>query len=187
MTEPEVPPADRRYEAYRHEAMKAEVETGNDPAEAGAIGGQWSALAGRLEESTRALAGLARRSEEFWQGGGAERMRAALTRFAGWSDEAASVSSVVGESVCRQADIAARAKAEMPDPVGYQPDAMIRDAAASGNILRMVGLSDAMAARRAEAEAARLRAVDVMNARDGGLRAAVPRSCFGPPPSLGAS
>jgi hypothetical protein len=60
----------------------------------------------------------------------------------------------------------------MPPPVPYDPVAMIREA--SGNVLSLIGLSDAMAARRAESEAARLKAIDVMNTRDSALRAAVP-------------
>jgi hypothetical protein len=73
----------------------------------------------------------------------------------------------------------------MPPPVPYDAASMIREAA--GDVLRLVGLSEAMAVKRAEAEAARLKAIDVMNARDGALRAAVPARSFDAPPDLGPS
>ena len=181
------PVAGTRYESYSHEAMAAEVAAGNDPAAAGQIGGQWAELGGKLQESTQRLAALAAQSEEAWQGEAGDAMRGALARAAGWLDQAAVVSSGVGDSVTQQADAAARAKAEMPPPVDYDPAVMIRDAAGSGNLLLMAGLSDAMSARRAEAEAARLKAVDVMNTRDAALHALAGKESFGAPPALSAS
>ncbi|RZQ59873.1 WXG100 family type VII secretion target [Amycolatopsis suaedae] len=184
MPDQELPAAARRYEAYSHEAMREEVDTDNDPAAAGEVGGQWAELAGRLRESTDALGALLERSGEAWTGPAAEAMRGVLGQAAGWSADAAELSDALGRSVSAQADIAARARAEMPPPVRYDPAGMIREAAASGNLLNLAGLSAAMHARKAEAEAARQKAVDVMNARDDGLRAAVPEGEFTPPPPL---
>jgi hypothetical protein len=184
MTGPEVPLASTRYESYSHEAMAAEVGTGNDPAAAGEIGAQWMELAGRVQESTQALTGLTARSEETWRGEAGDAMRSVLRKAAGWLDQLAAGSARVGDAVSQQAAVAARAKAEMPPPVPYDPVGMIRGAAASGDILSLVGLSGAMAARRAEAEAARLKAVDVMNSRDAALHALAGGESFGPPPTL---
>jgi hypothetical protein len=113
-------------------------------------------------------------------------MREVLAKAAGWLGQVSVVSSGVGDSVAMQADVAARAKADMPPPVAYDPAGMIRDAAGSGNILLMAGLSDAMSARRGEAEVARAKAVDVMSARDTALHALAGGESFGAPPVLGA-
>lgn len=183
----QAPATTTRYESYSHEAMVAEVNAGNDPAAAGEIGAQWAELAGKLRESTQALTVLTSRSEENWQGDAGDAMRGVLAKAAGWLDQASGVSAGVGDSVSRQAEVAARAKAEMPPPVPYDPAEMIRSAAGSGDIRWLVGLSDAMAEQRAAAEAARIKAVDVMNARDLALHGLAAAESFGAPPALGAS
>ena len=183
MPEPPVPTA--RYESYSHEAMAAEVERDNDPVAAGEAGARWEGLAKRLHESTADLAGLIASSEENWRGGAGDAARAALGRAARWLSHSAAVSAAVGSAVGAQADVAARARADMPPPVPYDPAVMIRDAASSGNVLVLAGLSDTMAARRAEAEAARQKAIDVLRTRDAALRGHVPAESFAAPPSLG--
>jgi hypothetical protein len=183
--EQRVPEPGQRYESYTHEAMAAEVAAGNDPAVAGQIGEQWSGLGTRLRESMQSLAAMADRSREAWEGTGGDAVRATLAKASDWSGQATEVSFGLADAVTQQAGIAARARAEMPPPVPYDAASMIREAA--GDVLRLVGLSEAMAVKRAEAEAARLKAIDVMNARDGALRAAVPARSFDAPPDLGPS
>ncbi|HVV10394.1 PE-PGRS family protein [Amycolatopsis sp.] len=183
MTEQRVPEPVRRYESYSHEAMAAEVAAGNDPSAAGQIGQQWAGLGAQLRETMQALGTIAERSRESWQGPAGDAVRATLAKAAGWSEQATEVSLALSDAVNQQAGIAARARAEMPPPVAYDPVAMIREAAA-GTVLDRIGLSDAMTAKREEAEAARAKAIDVMNARDGALRAAVPGRSFDPPPEL---
>lgn len=174
----QVPEPVRRYESYTHEAMAAEVEAGNDPAAAGEIGAQWAGLGARLRESMAALSAITKHSREIWQGPAAEAMRDTLAGAAGWSGRATEVSYLVSDAVTAQAEISARARAEMPPPVDFDPRRMIRDAVTSGNFLKMIGLSDALSSRREEAEAARAKAIDVMTARDAALRAAVPSRWF---------
>jgi hypothetical protein len=72
------------------------------------------------------------------------------------------VSVALADAVTNQAGIAARARAEMPPPVPYDPAAMIREAVTRGDVLDLIGLPDPLAARRAEAETTRLKAIDVM-------------------------
>lgn len=188
MPEHSPPVSTRRYEAYSHQAMKDEVEAGNDPGEAGLIGGQWDELAGRFHESAQALTALLESSRENWSGEGGEALRGVLTQAARWSGEVAGVSTSVGGSVSAQAEIAARARAEMPEPVEYDPASMIRNAAASGNLLVLAGLPAAMEETKAAAEAARQKAIDVLNARDAALRDAIPvQQTFSPPPPLTSS
>lgn len=187
MVERAVPAANARYEWYSHQAMAHEVADGNDPASAGEIGGQWIELAARLTESRLSFAAFAAQSEEYWQGSGGDAMRGALTRATDWLDHAVSVSGAVAGSVVEQAGVAARARADMPPPVDYNPAGMIRAAAASGNLFAIAGLADAMAERRAASEAARRRAIDVMNTRDTALGQLAGQPSFDPPPSLGAS
>lgn len=177
-----IPEPVRRYESYSHEEMAAEVAAGNDPAAAGQLGEQWSGLGTRLRESMELLSSMTDRSQEAWQGPGGEAVRATLAKASAWSEQATEVSFALADAVHDQAGIAARARAAMPPPVPYDPAAMIREA--SGDVLSLIGLSDAMAARRAESEAARLKAIDVMNTRDGALRAAVPSQSFEAPPEL---
>ncbi|MFC4001092.1 PE-PGRS family protein [Prauserella oleivorans] len=184
MSEHAVPATERRYEWYSHEAMKADVESGNEPSAAGEISREWTDLAERLHEAGEVLTGVSGASEDAWSGPGGEAVRAALARAAAWSRSAAGVSATLADAVASQAEVAAKARAEMPEPVSYDPAAMIRDAAGSGDIAVLVGLSDVLSARREEAEAARQKAIDVMYARDAALRAAVPAVSFTPPPAL---
>ncbi|WP_236791666.1 PPE domain-containing protein [Amycolatopsis sp. GM8] len=177
-----VPEPVRGYESRTHEEMAAEVAAGNDPAAAGQVGQQWAGLGARLRESMELLSSMADRSQEGWQGPGGDAVRAALGRVSAWSEQAAGASFALADAVTDQAGIAARARAEMPPPVPYDPVAMIRETA--GNVLGLIGLSDAMAARREQSEAARLKAIDVMNARDSALRAAVPARSFEALPEL---
>ena len=181
--EPPVPAA--RYESYSHEAMAAEVERDNDPVAAGEAGARWDGLAKRLHESTADIAALIASSQENWRGQAGDAARASLGRAAQWLSHSAAVSASVGTAIGAQADAAARARADMPPPVTYDPASMIRDAASSGNVLVLAGLADEMAARRAEAEAARQKAVDVMRTRDTALRGHVPAETFPAPPALG--
>ncbi|HET6501825.1 MAG TPA: PE-PGRS family protein [Amycolatopsis sp.] len=182
-----VPEPARRYESYTHEAMVAEVETGNDPAAAGEIGAGWGQLGARLRESMQALSAISLRSREMWQGTAADAMRETMGRAADWSGRATEASYAISAAVSDQAGIAARARAEMPPPVPYDPLGMIRAAASGGSLLDLIGLSEALSARSEAAEAARLKAIDVLNARDAALRAAVPSQSFDSPPDLGTS
>lgn len=178
------PEPERRYESYSHEAMAAEVAAGNDPAAAGQIGQQWAALGERLRESMQALGLMSDQSREAWEGTAGEAVRDTLAKAAGWSEQATEVSYALADAVSQQAGIAARARAEMPAPVPYDPARMISDAMHSGNFLALLGLSDAMNERREASEQARLKAIDVMNTRDAALRAAVPARTFDTPPEL---
>ena len=180
----QVPEPVRRYESYTHEAMAAEVAAGNDPAGAGQIGGQWAALGERLRESVRVLNSVSDRSREAWEGTAGDTVRDTLAKAAGWSEQATEVSYAMSDAVVQQAGIAARARAEMPPPVPFDPVGMIYDAMHSGKLLPLLGLSDALAARRDESAAARRKAIDVMNARDAALQAAVPARAFDAPPDL---
>lgn len=187
----EHPPATKprqasRYEAYSHEAMRAEVENGNDPAAAGQVGREWTELAARLREAGEVLNEVSSASAQAWYGPAGDALRSVLGRAALWSGEVASASATIGDAVGRQAEAAARARVEMPEPISYDPAGMIRTAASSGQVWQLVGLADAMERRRAEAEAARQQAVDVMYARDDALGDAVPQVGFPDPPPLTA-
>jgi uncharacterized alpha-E superfamily protein len=183
--QPPVPTA--RYESYSHEALVAEVERDNDPAAAGDTGARWTLMAQRMENASAELAQLIAGTHETWRGDAGDAARGAMSRAAQWLAHSAAVSASIGDSVTGQAEAAARARADMPPPVDYDPAAMIRGAAASGNLLVLAGLSDEMAARADEAEAARMKAIDVMHARDAALHGLVPRETFPTPPSLGGS
>jgi hypothetical protein len=177
----QVPEPARRYESYTHEAMAAEVADGNDPAAAGEIGARWAGLGARLSESMAVLSAISERSKESWQGPAAEAMRGVLSRAADWSSRATAVSFRISGAVSAQAEIAAWARAEMPPPVEADPIRIIRDAVSSGNILELAGLSETLSSRREQAEAARAKAIDVMNARDAALRDTVPSGSFPAP------
>jgi hypothetical protein len=179
-----VPAPAARYESYTHEAMAAEVAAGNAPDVAGAIGGQWGDLAEQLHQVHQGVAALSNGSHDEWRGEAGDAVRAALAKASGWLDHAAGVSSGVGGSVGEQAAVAARARAEMPPPVPYDPGAMIRSAVAGGNLFDIVALPASMSARRAASEAARTKAIDVMNTRDAGLAALAGQESFAVPPVL---
>ncbi|PFG50540.1 PPE family protein [Amycolatopsis sulphurea] len=183
---PVVPEPVARYEAMSHAALAAQVHEGNDPAAAGSAGARWSELSGKLRDSIGSLTALAADSQENWQGETGDAMRAVLAKAAGWLGETATVSTVVGDAVAGQAEVAARARAEMPEPVEFDPAAMIRSAAASGDVLELAGLSFVMDIRREAAEAARQKAIDVLRTRDTALRGLVPQAAFPAAPALGS-
>ncbi len=178
--EPPAPAA--RYESYSHEAMAAEVAQDNDPVAAGEIGARWEDMSRRLQDSTEELARLIAGTHEQWQGEAGDAARGVLGKAAHWLAHSAAVSATLGDAVGGQAEAAARARADMPPPVTFDPAGMIRDAAGSGSILALVALADEMETRRAEAEAARQKAIDVMNTRDAALHSLAPRTGF---PSFG--
>ncbi|MFD2491651.1 PPE domain-containing protein [Amycolatopsis jiangsuensis] len=169
-----------------HAALAAQVLDGNDPAAAGSAGARWTELSGRLRESIGSLTALSAGSRESWQGEAGDAMRTVLARAAGWLGETSAMSTVVGDAVTGQAEVAARARAEMPEPVEFDPATMIRSAAASGNVLELAGLSFEMDVRREAAEAARQKAIDVLRTRDTALHGLVPRADFPAVPQLGA-
>ncbi|KID28026.1 PPE domain-containing protein [Prauserella rugosa] len=178
------PEPDVRYESYSHEQLKAEVDAGNDPESAGEIARGWAGLGQRLQDAVDALTAASSGSEEAWQGQGGEALRAAFARAGQWAQHAAETASEVGGGVAAQAGAAARARAAMPEPVAYDPAATIRDAVGGGDLAALVGLTDALAERREQAERARRQAIDVLYARDRALRDAVPAGSFTAPPSL---
>lgn len=182
-----IPVAATRYEAYSHQALAAEVEAGNDPETAGGIGAAWDALARRMHDATSELAGLVGSSEENWRGEAGDALRGVLAKASGWLNWSADLSAALGQAVSGQAEVAARARADMPPPVDFDPGSMIRGAAAGGNLLALAALADEMEARRAEAEEARRKAVDVMNTRDAALQSLTPQVAFRKPPELGRS
>jgi len=183
---PVVPVPRARYEALGHPELAAQAIDGNDPAAAGESGARWDGLARRMRDSIGELASLAAGSEETWQGAAGDAMRSVLVEAADWLSETSRVSALVAAAVQGQAEVAARARADMPPPVDFDPAAMIRTAAASGSVLALAGLSAAMDARRTEADAARQKAIDVLRARDSALHELVPRAAFPAVRPLGA-
>lgn len=177
----EVPISTRRYEAYSHQALKAEVEDGNDPGSVGEVSAQWGELAARLAESAQAIAKASGGSESSWTGEGGDAMRASVMSTASWSRQAADFSVGVANSLAGQASIASRAKQEMPEPVDYDPGQIIRSTVQSGNIIALCSLPATLWAKQAESEAAKQKAVDVMNARDAGLHTTAVREGFPQP------
>lgn len=177
-------PPDTRYEWYSHEQLKATVDSGNDPEAAGGIGGDWRSLGRTLQQAGEQLAASSAASEEAWQGEAGRALRAALDQATAWAGQAAATADALGGAVSAQANAAAHARSAMPEPVSYDPGGMIRDAMGAGDLAGLAGLTDAMARRRAEAEEARRRAIDVLHARDLALRDAADVPSFPAAPSL---
>ncbi|MBB3665046.1 MULTISPECIES: PE-PGRS family protein [Prauserella salsuginis group] len=181
---PALPEPGVRYEWYSHEQLKDIVDSGNDPESAGEIGTGWRSLGRTLQQASEQLAGTAAASEEAWQGEAGQALRAALGRATAWAGQAAATAGTLGDAVSAQTGASAHARSAMPDPVSYDPGAMIRDAMGTGDLAALAGLTDVMAERRAEAEEARRRAIDVLHARDLALRDAARVPSFTVPPSL---
>lgn len=185
MVSREVPISTRRYEAYSHEALKAEVETDNDPSAVGEIGFEWAELAGQFADHAEVIKTAAQSSEQSWQGAGGDAMRASVLSMAAWSHQAAEASVNMANSMAKHSAIAARAKHDMPEPVEYDPAGLIRSTVQSGNIFALCALPGVLWANRAASEAAKQKAVDVMNARDAGFHTAVVTEGF-PQPRQGS-
>lgn len=176
---------EQNYLAFDHPTLKSYVTDQMDPAmadEAGAVytdyGNFLNEMAADLEQATGLTA-----SE--WQGEAGAAMRAKMGTIAGWMSQTGQAGQAAGNGLGQQAMAADQARASMPEPVEYNPWAMLRDAALSPNPIDIITVGPEIINKRQEANEAHQRAAQVATTMDGGYReadAAMPM--FAPAPEL---
>jgi len=170
--------------ASSHETLKAMTDAAQ-PAGAQAVADEWARMAAGFDEAATLFERATQRSEGGWRGEAAEAMRAQLGQVAAWSRQTGAHYQAAAEAIGSQAEAANTAKTTMPPPVPYDPAAMIRQAAASGNISELAALPALMYDQKQKRDAAHEEAVRVVAERDrtfGQSAAAIP--VFEPPPRL---
>jgi hypothetical protein len=180
----DVPTPDLNPAAQSHEVLKAMTDAA-DPAGAQAVADGWAELAAGFDESANLFEQAMRDSADGWSGDAAEGMRAKLATIAEWSKETAASYRAASNAIGEQSTAANSAKANMPEPVPYDPGQMIRDAVNSGSISQLAALPHQMYAQKQKHDAAHDRAAEVVANRDTSFaQAAAAVPVFVPPPPL---
>jgi hypothetical protein len=166
-----------------HEQMQQLVTQNNNPGVAYAAGDDWKNLGGQLREAAITLDAAINGSQSHWEGAAADLARAHLAKVRDWSADTAEYFHATGTAMHDQVDAAAKAKADMPQPVDFDPAKMIEQAA--GNPIAMLTLPVTMYATYEASTSAKDKAVQVMQTRDASLaQAAAAIPAFTPPPDI---
>ncbi|OLR91821.1 PPE domain-containing protein [Actinokineospora bangkokensis] len=172
-----------------HEELYRAVHDDTDPAAAAALAGEWVDLADAIGRSTRQFAEEVRGTESGWQGESADQARRAAAELADWGQDTAATACDVARGIDAQGELAARARALMPEPVLFDWDATIAQGiAVAGPVGFYAALAD-LSALSARADQAHQQAVEVMTsleAESRGVDAALP-AFDRPPDRLGAT
>ena len=170
--------------ALRHEVLKSFTDAA-DPAGSTAVADTWGELASRLDKAAELFQRAVSESEAGWTGEAADAMRAQLARVVEWTRQTGAHYQATSAAIAAQSGVAESAKSAMPPPVPYDPAQMIRDARASGDILRMASLPFQMYAQKQLHDAAHEEAVRVVTERDRAFSAAAGQvPAFAAPPSV---
>lgn len=176
---------EQNYLSRDHPTLKAYVTDQMDPAVADEAGAAWTEYGNFLAESAGELQSAASASEAEWQGEAAAAMRTKMGNVAQWSGETGQAAQAAGNGLGQQALAGDRARNSMPEPVEYNPWAMLAEAALSPNPLDLVTIGPEIIARRNEANEAHQQAAQVVTTLDGEYRSAdAAMPMFAPPPEL---
>jgi hypothetical protein len=170
--------------AQSHEVLKGMTDAAN-PGGAQAVADSWAELAAGFDESANLFRQAMAESAGGWTGDAADGMRNQLATIAEWSKQTAASYRAASKAIGDQSTAADSAKANMPEPIPYDPGQMIRDAVASGSISQLAALPHQMYAQKQKHDAAHAQAAEVVANRDSSFAssaATVP--VFVPPPSL---
>ncbi|MDR6591688.1 hypothetical protein ACFFSW_34745 [Saccharothrix longispora] len=152
--------------------MKQQVETNFNPGLGGEIAEEWKAIGRTFTQLAVDFQVIVSGSEAGWTGSAGEGARTALAKVGKFSDMTGDHFTSTGDALHDQVSAASGAKARMPEPVEYDPKKMFTDAIGRGNVFDLAALAVTMPMRKAESEAAKAEAVQVMQARDDAMRSA---------------
>ncbi|GGP73155.1 hypothetical protein [Saccharothrix coeruleofusca] len=169
---PVAPTPTANYPAHEHAEMQRQVNEKFDPAVAGQIADEWKAIGATFTELAVDFTVIVNGSQAGWTGSAAEGARAALAKVGEFSDTTGDHFTATGAALQAQTDVAAEAKARMPEPVEFDPGRMFLEGM-GGGIVGIAALPVTMPLRWAQSESAKAQAVQVMRDRDEGMRAAV--------------
>ncbi|MFD1048479.1 hypothetical protein ACFQ1S_24585 [Kibdelosporangium lantanae] len=160
-----VPKPDTHYMGISHDQLKNWTDQGQ-PGDADGLGQAWSDMGSGLNEAAEQLMIAVFGSESGWTGQAADAMRAQLQKVADWSLKTGDSFTKASQAFVKQGESIGAAKTAMPEPVKYDPGAMIKQAAASGNLVQMAMLPYDMYKQAQASQQAHQQAADVVQKRD---------------------
>jgi hypothetical protein len=179
-----IPKPDTSYMGVPHEQLKSWTDEG-EPGDANDLGDSWQKLGTGLTEAAENLMVAVFGSESGWTGAAANAMRAQLTKVAEWSQKTGDSFHKASQAFVKQGESVGAAKTAMPEPVDYDPGQMIKDAATSGNPLKLAFLPFQMHKQAEASKEAHAQAAEVVAKRDAELAlAAQSIPPFEAPPAL---
>jgi len=181
---PAVPHPNQNYPGMSHDQLKTLVTQNVDPGAAYKAGDEWQGLAGQMRDAAITLDAAINGSQSHWEGAAADVARSHLSKVRDWSADTAEFFNATGTAMHDQVDAAAKAKADMPNPIEYNPGKMLAQAAT--NPISLIALPAEMYLTHEASNAAKDQAVKVVQARDTSMQSAsssIP--AFTPPPDLG--
>jgi hypothetical protein len=181
---PAVPHPNQNYPGMSHDQLKMLVTQNVDPGTAYKAGDEWYGLSDQLRDAAVTLDAAINGSQSHWEGAAADLARAHLAKVRDWSADTAQYFTSTGRAMHDQVDAAAKAKADMPDPIEYNPGKMLAQAAT--NPISLIALPAEMYLTHEASNDAKAKAVQVIQARDTAMQSAsssIP--AFTPPPDLG--
>ncbi len=182
--ERDIPKPDTSYMGVSHEQLKSWTDKGQ-PAGANELGESWQKLGNGLTEAAENLMVAVFGSESGWTGQAANAMRAQLTKVADWSQKTGESFNKASEAFNKQGESVETAKSSMPEVVKYDPGQMIKDAATSGNPIKIAMLPYSMHKQAEASKEAHQQAATVVAKRDEQLAlAAASIPPFEAPPTL---
>ncbi|WP_211764120.1 WXG100 family type VII secretion target [Kutzneria sp. CA-103260] len=166
-----------------HDQLKTLVTQDVEPGTAYKAGDEWQGLADQMRDAAITLDAAINGSQSHWEGAAADLARAHLAKVRDWSADTAQYFNATGTAMHDQVDAAAKAKADMPDPIEYNPGKMLAQAAT--NPISLIALPAEMYLTHEASNDAKNKAVQVIQARDASMQSAsssIP--AFTPPPDL---
>jgi hypothetical protein len=160
-----VPKPDTHYSGRPHRELKEWTDAGQ-PGDAQDFGSVWRGMGDGLKEAAESLMVAVFGSESGWTGQAANAMRAQLTKVAEWSQKTGDGYQKASQAFEQQGEAVGTAKTAMPEPVDYDPGKMIKDAATSGNPLKLAMLPFQMHKQAEASKEAHAQAAEVVAKRD---------------------
>lgn len=180
---PQVPHPNQNLAGQSHAALKGWTDTGQ-AGDAEQMAQSWKEMGRGFNEAAEGLMIAVFGSEEGWKGQAANAMRGHLKKVAEWSRKTGDGVNRASDAFVQQGEAVGTAKNAMPEPVEYNPEKMIVDAA-KGGIIDLIKLPGAMQEQHQAQQQAHQEAIQVVAQRDATLAAAAAAiPAFEPPPTF---
>jgi hypothetical protein len=106
-----------RWQGYSHQELYDQLHSGPGSSAAGVTANRWSGLSGALADIQADISTGVARSGATWEGAAGDSARAALGPLGDWARQASDAADIMRMSTEDQADLLAKARADMPKPV----------------------------------------------------------------------
>ena len=139
------------------------VCTNNDPSTVYSVADDWVQVGNNMLEAANSLHAQLAATHDGWQGTAADTARSAITQLIDWCGKASQTAQFMGVQLNQQGEIAATAKANMPDPAQFDLATAVQPQPGLSGL--NASLTDT-AALQAAADEAHAKAVDVATAME---------------------